>query len=248
MSNRISFGDKETMRKNNNNTLSKKKASRNLQVTGNRGMEGRVPQSWTTTVYPSINQSCTYYDGQQPLNQHDLASTDITTVALGVPSVGTIIDLTATTQGSGDANRQGAAIELSSIVMNYSVVTQNSDLFSTVRIIVFQWLLDSNLVAPIVSDILQTAGVLQMHNWSRSRDYRILYDNTIFQTGLASAPCDAGFQGATGVIIPLNSIKPTIIYSAATDGTGKVYMLLISDSVVAPFPTWSSVVRTIFRP
>jgi hypothetical protein len=163
-------------------------------------------------------------------------------------SVGTILaGMCPITQGVGVNQRTGDTVYWRSIHINYDINTQNADVFNTSRIIIFQWHPNSNLAAPTVTDVLQTAALRSMYDWQFSNQYTILYDRVHFQSGLTTAPCDSGNQGYFGPIMPSKGMVTKAQFSpGAALGSEQYFILLISDSLIAPFPLFTATTRVIY--
>jgi hypothetical protein len=166
-------------------------------------------------------------------------------------STGTITDLTNIGQGSDIADRVGDAVRIRKLTFNYEVSTQNADIYNSVRCIIFQWKINTNLASPTINDIMENASAfttLSPYDWHMSDQFVIIYDKLSWLSGTASNPCSSGFQGRMG-IIPLNVpyFRDRIEFNTgATTGSQKLYCLFYSDSAASPFPVVNFVCRTEF--
>jgi len=115
----------------------------------------------------------------------------------------------------------------------------NADNFNVSRVIIFQWHPNTSLGAPIVADILQTVTVYGMYDWQMSNQFTILYDKVHFMTGAANAPTTGSSQGYFGKI-DLSRVRNRAEFSGAiTSGSEQLFILIISDSAVIPFPLFN---------
>jgi len=168
--------------------------------------------------------------------------------SVNVNSIGTIpAGMCQITQGVGVSQRTGDTVFWDSIFINYEFVTQNADIFNTSRIIMFQWHPNSNLSVPVVTDVLQTAVLFSMYDWQFSNQYTILYDRVHNQSGTATNPCSSGNQSYLGNIpFRKGTVRKSQFAPVTALGSEQFYLLLISDSLVAPFPLFNATTRVIF--
>jgi len=130
--------------------------------------------------------------------------------------------------------------------MNYDITMANTDVFNLARVIVFQWHPNSSLVAPVVADILQTTTVYSMYNWQLSAQFKILYDTVHFLSGAANAPTVGSNQGYFGSVNLRRAVKKVEFSPGATFGANELYILVISDSSVIPFPLFNVITRITY--
>jgi len=215
------------------------KQNKNNTNKANKTGQGRPggPPSCKST--PSSNTSQAHSNGFQPQNvgfKSELKYFDVT-LPLSPSTSGSANKISTIAQGVGVTQREGDAVQLQSVTLNYDLSTQNADVFTATRIIVAQWLVDDSLAAPTMSSILQSLNTTSMYNWQESANFRVLWDKTFYQNGIAASPCDSGYVGETGVVIPLARAKRKIQYRAgATTGTNNLYVFTLSNSIIAPFP------------
>jgi hypothetical protein len=216
----------------------------------NQNRRTNQPTFPTANMHPSSNFSVTHYNGYQPLRQpvgEELKFLDLPLQSFSVSSIGNIIDLTPVTQGIGVSQRIGDSLKMQSLTLNYSSIMLNSDLNTTTRIIIFQWVNNSGLSFPAPINLLQNVDVYGFYNWEASPLFRILDDFTVFQTGLATAPTDSGNQGQIGRTISLSAAHRMIKFTAGiTSGADKIFMFALSDSLVAPFPLFNFRSRFVY--
>lgn len=143
-------------------------------------------------------------------------------------------------QGAGQGQRVGDSFQYS--LFNFRVVITNNlvaaDTSNKVRFIVFQWK-PNDLTAPAVTDILLSATWDSQYEFDNRHQYRILYDRTFFLTPI--------LEGTTNTVAPNSTrllnfkLKPKLKKVDCTfgtvNGTNKLYILYISDSLVPVHPT-----------
>jgi len=159
---------------------------------------------------------------------------------------GTVLGGIPITQGVTVNQRTGDTIFWKHLYINYTMAAANSDVISTARVIIFQWHPNSALVAPIVGDILQVASVYSMYDWQFSNQYHILYDMVHILSGLTTAPTSSSNQGYFGAIDLSTAILRSEFSTAAGNGSEQFYVLVISDSTVAPSPSFNAIFRVTY--
>jgi hypothetical protein len=211
-----------------------------------------IPNSLTCDVKDLCLVSHTWVDGAQPLNQsrhEQLKHYDVYTPSLAITSSATILPLSGITQGTGITQRVGDAVEIKALIFNWNLYMQNGDVFNATRIIVFQWLESTSVTTPSPNSILEGLPTVQdFYNWANSPRFRILYDGTFFQSGTSTNPTPSGNVGMTGQLIPLNAAKKTLQFTpGTTQQFGGLFVLFISDSTIAPFPTTTFNSRLLYN-
>jgi len=163
-------------------------------------------------------------------------------------STGSILapGLTNIGQGVGVSQRTGDTVFYKKLFLNYTIDAQNSDIFSNGRVIVFQWKPNTTLLAPTVADILQTTSMYSMYDWQNSNQYIIIYDKIHSLAGLATAPSASGNQNFFGSISLSKALKRVEFTTAAAGGSNQLFLLIIGDSVLAPFPTFTYQTRITY--
>jgi len=198
------------------------------------------------------NSMKVYGNGQQPKQRPDtpaLKFVDTFVSNFSVTAVGTVLPgLVNITQGSGVSQRVGNRIYLDSAYWNFNIVQANTDINAQVRVIIFQFIPNSSFLTPVVLDILETVNDCQsMYNWEFSNQYKIIDDLVFFQSGLATAPTTSTNVGYYGTVDITRAIKTLEFTAAGPLGSNQLYMLVISDSLVAPFPILDSTFRLVYR-
>lgn len=150
---------------------------------------------------------------------------------------GTLADMFAPTQGTADANqRVGDKVKLRS--SRISIKMTCGDTVNFVRIILFQWYPNTNLSVPTVGTILfdiSTAdrAIVSPYVFDYQNQYHIIYDKvfTLATTG-------NNYIRTVTFKPNLKYVKKGIEFTAASvNGSNKLYMIAISDSVLDPDPS-----------
>jgi hypothetical protein len=199
-----------------------------------------------------LNSMRVYGNGHQPKqkpSQPAMKFVDTISSNINIMASGTILPGTVqVSQGAGVSQRVGNRIYIEKAFFNYNITQINSDVVTQSRIIVFQWLPSSSIVPPVVLDILETVNDVQtMYNWELSNQYRIIYDQVYFQSGTATNPTASSNVGYYGEIDISRAMKTLEFTGVSALGSHQLYILLISDSLVAPFPIFDSTFRLVYR-
>lgn len=166
-----------------------------------------------------------------------------------VSSTGSILTgLSGPGQGVALNQRTGDIIYLDKMYLTYTCDSANSDVFASLRVIIFQWRPNSALVMPAVNDILQNSGfnVCSMYDWNYSNQYTILYDRLHTFAGTSTAPTASTNQCWSGEISLASCQRRSQFQLATTLGSNQLYCLVISDSAVIPFPNFTMVSRVTY--
>jgi len=175
------------------------------------------------------------------------AKFDDLTSTSAVTSTGTILPgICNIAQGIGVTQRTGDTVYWEQLFLNYTINAQNSDVFSNCRVIVFQWHPSSAIAVPLVTDILQTASIYSQYDWQFSNQYAIIFDRVHFLSGTSTAPTVGGNQGFFGEIPLSDTVRKGEYAPAVTTGSQQYYILVISDSVIAPFPNYTGTTRIVY--
>jgi len=188
-----------------------------------------------------INSILVKKDGQQPSLQRGMPTVKFVDIGqtVNVTSTGAVLSgLCPITQGVGVSQRTGDTVFWKDIFINYSISSENADIFNLARVILFQWHPNSGLAVPIVTDILQTNLVYSMYDWQFSSQFKILYDKVHVMAGTGTNPTPSGNQGYFGSI-PITGPHRAEFSAGSALGAEQFYILAISDSVAIPFPTLS---------
>jgi len=191
-------------------------------------------------------------NGQQPGRSRDAPALKyVDTFGSNIPimATGTILPgFVSVSQGVGVSQRTGNAIRVTNLILNYNIAQINSDIISQNRVIVFQFRPSSSLVMPIVADVLETVNDVQsMYNWELSNQYVICYDQVFFQSGTATVPTTSSNCGRYGEI-NITAAKKTLEFTGASAlGSYQFYLLVISDSLIAPFAVMDYTSRLVYE-
>lgn len=158
-------------------------------------------------------------------------------------------------QGTSDQTRIGDKVRLKRIEMTY-VLTANASATDDhfVRVILFQWKLDSAARDPDDVDILQSIATYAtgyrvpsaLINYDYRNNFNILYDRMhLVQAGTNTY--NAAFTPRIVKVFGKKLHKEVSFKGATTDGVGKIYVLQISDiTSVAESPQSSCQIRTVY--
>jgi hypothetical protein len=158
-----------------------------------------------------------------------------------VTATGTTGALLNVPQGTAQSDRIGDVIFVRKLVMTaLNITAANADVYSHVRVILYQWRPSIGAEAPAVNTVLQTPttnSVFSNLNYANRRIYEILWDRTFSMTGTATVPTVGSDYVLTNVNIPIK--LPSLEYQLASSSNSEntICILYISDSAAAPFPT-----------
>jgi hypothetical protein len=224
------------------NNRNNKKPTRRLERT-------RVPRLMIDNQNIMTNIYHVHSNGQQSskVNKQKQKYWDVT-YGISLVVGGAISDLTAIAQNVSVTGRTGDNCTINKFILNIDLEAINADIFSTSRLIFFQWKPNSALVTPAVSSVLQSAAPTSMYNFAFSNQYVVLHDIVVAHCGVAAAPTTSGHIVFFGPIqLNKKNFSPRIEFStAATTGANKLYMLSITDSVIAPSPNLILQSRILF--
>jgi hypothetical protein len=154
-------------------------------------------------------------------------------------TTGTVTDVFPPAQSLALNGRTGDVVYLKDIYLLYVCSAANADTFSTMRVILFQWKVNSALAVPNAGNILQsaaTSGIVSFLDWNFADQFTILYDRIHSFAGLATAPTSSTNQNSS-IKVQKNFQKRVNFTLGATSGSEKIYLLTISDSAIAPSPS-----------
>jgi len=135
--------------------------------------------------------------------------------------------------GTTDQTRESDQIYLRSLYYEYDFIFEDST--NLVRFIIFQWMQDSSLNAPVSASILEaavTSTVRAPYSMNNSQNFRILYDrtHTLADNGSNALIMRKGYLKK----IPLRKIVYTNTNAnAANIKKGQLYGLIVSDSALS---------------
>jgi len=204
---------------------------------------GRVKNFLTPFCTPFLSIA-SYYGYQTSKNARNKVYDTFTLNS--VTSSGSIGLVTPIPQGVGVGQRIGDTVFIKDIVITLDCVLENSDVYDTIRFILFRYLPNTALGAPTVATILQFLRPTSNHAWETSSQFQPLLDVTFAMAGTSTAPCSSGHQFLQGVVPMANIPKMIEFTAAATTASGHIFWATISNSVVAPFGVLAIETRVIF--
>jgi len=164
------------------------------------------------------------------------------TYSSGVNSTTTVgyLDVSAITQGIAQGQRISDTLWIASIDCRFNITTANTDIFSVMRHALFIWKQNSNSVTPGATSIFEDAatwGIVTPENFEGRGYYSVIFDRAENLVGTAGAPTP------TSQILTYNKYElrghRVDFEKASTAGTGKLYWVNFSDSVLAPHPVYT---------
>lgn len=147
----------------------------------------------------------------------------------------TILDLTSINSGAGAQARVGNRITPISLDFNCQTVVDPTIRTDIVRVILFQWREDANVIIPNATDILNDVApsqpVISQYNVSKSKSYKILSDFTL------SLDVNANALLSTRVSVHQTSMNHITFDDAAAFGHNAIYMMAMCVNGTAGNPT-----------
>ncbi len=165
-----------------------------------------------------------------------------------VLSSGIVNPLSDVTQALTISGRTGDNMTITRIFVNYSWNSATADVFATTRVLIVQWIPNTQFAGtPTAAVLLQSSSAVDaMYNFQYSNQFRVLYDAVHFLSGTATAPTastNIGYYGEIG----RRKFAPNVSFApGAITGSNKIYCLLITDSAVAPSPSYTMQSRVTF--
>ncbi len=152
------------------------------------------------------------------------------------------------TQGITDSQRIGDRLILQNVEILLGCRNSTgagSNIFTTWRVIVFQFLGDNSATAPTPANMLlassandgTTYGSMSMYNIDYIRQYQVLYDSGCFQTYGSVTLAATGSAGGKGLAtchhvlqVPLTNCDKLIkFYAAGASGPNHLYLCVLTD-------------------
>lgn len=168
-----------------------------------------------------------------------------TSEALTVDYGGVIRKLTGVAQGGADYQRLGDQIQMKSLTIRFAP-SNMADTFNILRCIIFKWTQDDNVTSPYPSTLLNSTGytTAPLSAWvfdaMRAKKFKVLYDKTF------DLNQDLSVADKLPKVIHLKIKNKINFFASTVNGTGHIYMLLISDSGLAPHPIINYVSQAFF--
>jgi len=170
--------------------------------------------------------------------------TQVTGAITGAGSLNQISDVA---QGISQSQRLGDRIHIDRFIWNYTLYQDNADIVNTVRLMVVQFIPSTFLLGSSVTDFLQTASPTSLYNHELRSNYNILYDKVYRMSGITTAPTNTSAIGRNNVIIRPKKKMINFALASTTGGTNQCFVLLVGDSVIAPYVGITSTIRMVYR-
>jgi len=183
--------------------------------------------------------------------QHQLRKVyDLALLALSPSTTTTLTALFSPGQNVAVNGRTGDFTYSDALEFTYTIACANADLYTTVRVQIIQWYENNGLVAPTAAILFQLAadGIYAMPDLNYSNQYHIVYDRLHSFAGLATAPTSSSNQAVHMVLRAPSQFRPknTFTVGAATCDNC-LYLVVTSDSAIAPFPVMNFKSRQVFQ-
>lgn len=164
----------------------------------------------------------------------------LTTGPQNMTATGTIGALVNIPQGNAQSQRIGDLVEIAKInLIALSVTAANSDVYSHARVILFRWKPSIGSATPNVGEILQTPSVNSVYsalNYEERSTYSIQWDRHFSLTGTSTVPTDKSDHFLVNQTIPVHGKSIVYDLGSASNSTGTMCILYLSDSAASPFP------------
>jgi len=164
-----------------------------------------------------------------------------------ITGVGSLNQITDVAQGISQSQRLGDRIHIDRFIWNYTLYQDNADIVNTVRLMVVQFIPSTFLLGSSVTDFLQTASPTSLYNHELRSNYNILYDKVYRMSGITTAPTNTSAIGRNNVIIRPKKKMINFALASTTGGTNQCFVLLVGDSVIAPYVGITSTIRMVYR-
>lgn len=168
-------------------------------------------------------------------------------VSQTVDSVGSVVALSNVPQGSDDQSRDGEQIRLLKSTMR--LIFKNVDNTNFLRVLIVRWMDNTNLALPTIPQVLQGSaslapGILSDYNYDnkRAKQFQVLYDKVLTASNAGPAILFK-YDKTYYPTIPINFTD----LNAQNHGTGKLYLMLLSDSATTAHPTFDMFHRLVFH-
>jgi len=170
-----------------------------------------------------------------------------TQISGNIVLAGSLNQITDAAQGPAQGQRVGDTLLVDHFIWNYTLYQDNADIVNTVRLMVVQFVPSTTLVSGAVTDFLQTASPTALYNHELRKNYFVLYDKVYRMAGIASAPTNTSAIGRNNVIIRPKHRMLDYTLASTTGGVDQCYVLLVGDSIIAPYVTIASTIRMVYR-
>jgi len=160
----------------------------------------------------------------------------------GALSTGSINPVSNATQGNSDTSRIGDQLVVNSIEISCDAEVSTVDINDIIRFTIIQWVPDST-IAPTLAQIYASPGAAITNSpftHDNSDLVRVLWDHKM---PLSSTGMGTAVKSAILTVIPNRIVK----FSAGTsNGTNQIYLIITSNSTLAPHPLFNAFVRVNF--
>lgn len=164
-------------------------------------------------------------------------------------------------EGFTNTERTGNEIYLKSCYVGFHIAfpSASPDIWNTMRVVIFQWLADSQNDAPAPGEVVLQNGssidIVNPYFPNLTKKYRILFDKvyrivyggSYYPVGTAAVGIGAGVPDVYDSVLLTKFPRRQLQFSADgnSTGTNMLYLMLVSDSAIAGSPTftWSSKVN-----
>lgn len=157
-------------------------------------------------------------------------------VSIFADQTGSTVDLSDIISGAAYDERNGDRITPTYFGFRYDVRCNSNaaaNLYRRMRVIVFQWLQDSNQTFPNAGDLLATTtgipGIYSFYNMENAANFRILYDARHLVSPAGGNPDSTQMAN---VSVPGKRMKKIHYNDTSTNGTNKIFLLVVSDTAV----------------
>jgi len=177
--------------------------------------------------------------------QREIKYLDTTFAATNVSTTTLFYNLSIVPQGAAQGQRVGDEMWLDKIEVKMNVTTANADIFSIVRLFMFYWRIPTATANPVVGNIFNSIGTQGVFT-PLSYEYRSMYqvvgkDWMLNNTGTAAAPT-VNSQFIVDDVLGLGG-KHVQFTAGATTGNNLLFLTLVSNSAIAPFPVFQGTWR-----
>jgi len=187
-----------------------------------------------------------------PMHQRGLPTVkifDSNVMTISPTTTPQIFGLFAPSQGPSITQRIGDVVYVRNMAITYTCNAANADVFSSLRLIVFQWIPNNALAAPSATSILQLTsdGVYAFYDVNFEGQYRILMDHIHSFSGTFTAPTASSNQCCSQKISLAPAFHRITFSNGAVTCDRSFYLLAVSDSAIAPTPNLTFKTRITFE-
>ncbi len=153
-----------------------------------------------------------------------------TTGGFAVTTAGIIVDISVIPVGTDERSRIGTQVWLTSLQSTFNCMV--ADNFNFIRILLFQWHMDTNVDVPEVGDIIYSATNPIISQIQDNKDHRfsLLRDRTIRVDSASNSQSVKRFK------ITRRFRRKMQFTRSSAGGLDHIFYLLLSDSITTPHP------------